>query len=147
MATDLQIVIDCTDPDAVSMFWLSALRGYDYPGSDPNRPPGSPPPGFRTWEAWADAQGIPEDQRYDQRTIIDTVRERPDIHFVAVPEKKTVKNRLHLDLHVTAGASPDEARAVQDAEVERLIALGATLVERREYAVMRDVEGKEFCVT
>ncbi len=52
MATRIQVVFDCADPDRLARFWASAL-GYHIP----------PPPGdFDSWEAWLQAQGIPEDQ-------------------------------------------------------------------------------------
>ncbi|WP_298322883.1 VOC family protein [Haloactinopolyspora sp.] len=149
---NLDVVFDCTDPDAVSRFWLTALEGYDYPGSDPDGPPGCPPPGFTTWEAWADSMGIPEDQRYGTRTIIDVVGNRPDIFFIAVPEGKQVKNRLHLDIKATRDVAPEDRLARQDAEAERLVAAGATLLRRvhdpdGSHLVLQDVEGNEFCIT
>jgi predicted enzyme related to lactoylglutathione lyase len=61
-----------------------------------------------------------------------------------VPEGKTVKNRLHLDVSPT-----DRTR---DKEVDRVIQLGATLVDDRRnpdgsgWAVMTDPEGNEYCV-
>ncbi|MGW1591093.1 VOC family protein [Streptomyces sp. NPDC002386] len=64
--------------------------------------------------------------------------------FVTVPERKTVRNRLHLDLQ-----PQDRTR---DEEVERVIALGATLVDDRRrpdgtgWVVLADPEGNEFCV-
>ena len=70
-----------------------------------------------------------------------------------VPEKKTLKNRLHLDITVGGGrANPIETRRrLVDAEAQRLAALGATLVRVigedgvDHYAVaMRDPEGNEF---
>ena len=67
----------------------------------------------------------------------------PDLLFIRVPESKGVKNRLHLDLR------PDD----QALEVERLLGLGATLVDIGQAAdphctwvVMADPEGNEFCV-
>lgn len=152
MVYDIHIVFDCADVDTVSRFWLTALEGYDYPGSDPDRPPGSPPPGFATWEDWADANEIPEDRRYAVRTIVDTVGNRPDIFFIAVPEHKHAKNRLHLDIKASRGVPPDGVRAHQDAEAERLVAAGAVVVERIEEAagshlILQDPEGNEFCVT
>ncbi len=64
----------------------------------------------------------------------------PSLLFVEVPETTTVKNRLHLDF------IPDD----QDAEVERLVALGATLVDVGQgevsWVVLADPEGNEFCV-
>ena len=63
--------------------------------------------------------------------------------FLKVPEGKTVKNRLHLCL---------EPQQLREAEVERLLGLGATLHDDRRspdgtgWAVLRDPEGNEFCV-
>ena len=67
----------------------------------------------------------------------------PNLLFARVPEEKTVKNRVHLDLQ------PDQAR---DDEVDRLLGLGATFVadHRRPdgtgWATLADPEGNEFCV-
>lgn len=64
----------------------------------------------------------------------------PSIIFVQVPEAKSGKNRLHLDW------IPDD----QEADVARLIALGATRVslsdEEQSWVVLADPEGNEFCV-
>ncbi|MET9022411.1 VOC family protein [Actinopolymorpha sp. NPDC004070] len=148
MAYDIHIVFDCHDVDRVSRFWLAALEGYNYPGSPLDQPPGSPPEGFDSWAAFADANGIPEDQRYAVRTIIDTVGGRPDIFFIAVPEDKAVKNRLHLDIKVSRGLPADQVRMRQDAEAERLVAAGAKVLTRVPdgVIVMQDVEGNEFCI-
>lgn len=69
---------------------------------------------------------------------------RPRVLFQLVPEAKTVKNRVHLDLRVGA-----ERR---EEEVARLLALGATELHRAsqgpfEWATLADPEGNEFCVT
>jgi hypothetical protein len=64
----------------------------------------------------------------------------PGLVFVVVPEAKTIKNRLHLDFR------PDD----RDAEVDRLIALGARRVDigqgEQPWVVLADPEGNEFCV-
>ncbi|AGJ53144.1 VOC family protein [Streptomyces sp. NPDC053741] len=65
----------------------------------------------------------------------------PGLLFGTTPEGKTVKNRLHLDFR------PDD----RDAEVERLLALGARhtdIGQRRDepWVVLADPEGNEFCV-
>ncbi|WP_030974665.1 VOC family protein [Streptomyces sp. NRRL S-1824] len=65
----------------------------------------------------------------------------PGITFVPVPEGKTVKNRLHIDL------APDD----QAVEVARIIGLGATRADVGQRAdaswvVLADPEGNEFCV-
>lgn len=63
--------------------------------------------------------------------------------FIAVPEPKSVKNRLHLCLRPNGS---------QEAEVERIISLGASLYDDRRradgsgWAVLADPEGNEFCV-
>ena len=68
----------------------------------------------------------------------------PNVLFCVVPEGKQVKNRMHLDLRPT--------ERTRDEEVERLIGLGATLVDdhRRPdgtgWATLTDPEGNEFCV-
>ena len=60
--------------------------------------------------------------------------------FGRVPDEKVVKNRIHLDLN------PDD----QGAEVQRLLALGATKIDigqgETTWVVMADPEGNEFCV-
>jgi hypothetical protein len=74
---------------------------------------------------------------YEIRPDADTL---PGLLFVSVPEAKTLKNRLHLDFR------PDD----QEAEVDRLLALGATRVDigQRDvsWVVLADPEGNEFCV-
>ena len=63
------------------------------------------------------------------------------------PDEKVVKNRVHLDLNPGADATPAE----REAEIERLIALGARRVdvgqgEDETWTVLADPEGNEFCV-
>ena len=62
--------------------------------------------------------------------------------FLRVPEAKTVKNRLHFCLRPSA--------STRDAEVDRILGLGATVVDDRRdgdgWAVLADPEGNEFCV-
>jgi predicted enzyme related to lactoylglutathione lyase len=68
----------------------------------------------------------------------------PRLVFVTVPEPKVVKNRVHLDM------LPKERD--QDGEMDRLVGLGATLVDDRRHVspggwvVLADPEGNEFCV-
>lgn len=77
---------------------------------------------------------------------VEEVRARqmpPTLLFVRVPEGKTVKNRLHLDVSPIGGST--------DAEVARLLGLGAVKVDvgqgpGRSWVVMADPEGNEFCV-
>jgi hypothetical protein len=68
----------------------------------------------------------------------------PNLLFIAVPEGKSVKNRVHLDLQ--------PADRTRDEEVARLLALGATLLADHRnpdgtgWALLGDPEGNEFCV-
>lgn len=63
--------------------------------------------------------------------------------FLKDPERKVVKNRAHMDLRADSGSS-------RDAEIERALELGATMVADRRgdlgWAVMADPEGNEFCI-
>ena len=68
----------------------------------------------------------------------------PGLLFMNVPESKTIKNRLHLDM---------DSDGDRDAEVQRIVDLGATVVETKFYRddgsgwmVLADPEGNEFCV-
>lgn len=70
-----------------------------------------------------------------------------------MPESKTIKNRVHIDLLAGGGPSVplDEQRGRVAVQVARLGALGATRVDDHaglgvHWAVMRDPEGNEFCV-
>jgi hypothetical protein len=71
----------------------------------------------------------------------------PNLLFIRVPEAKQVKNRVHLDL-----TPPDPDPATRDAELARILALGATVVADRRrpdgngWVVLADPEGNEFCL-
>jgi hypothetical protein len=144
MAVRYQLVIDCADPEPLARFWASAL-GYEL---EP------PPAGFATWDDYWRDVGVPEDELgVGPDCIIDPDGGGPRIWFQVVPDTKTVKNRLHLDVHVSGGRSvPIETRRERvDAEARRLSDLGATLVRELSeegidhYAVgMKDPEGNEF---
>jgi hypothetical protein len=144
MATRIQVVFDCADPDRLSRFWATALH---YKLQDP-------PDGFASWEAWLADAGIPESEWNSASGVVDPDGAGPRLYFQRVPEGKVVKNRVHLDLNVSAKheVGEEEGRKRVDAEVERLRGEGATVVrpggeERGEYwVVMQDPEGNEFCV-
>ncbi|MER5297930.1 VOC family protein [Streptomyces lasiicapitis] len=109
------VTFDCSDAYALATFWAKILEGAV---SD------------------EDAPGDPE-------ALVHTP-EGPDVLFINVPEKKSVKNRVHFDLQ------PQER--TRDEEVERVTALGATLVgdhrlpDGRGWVTLADPEGNEFCV-
>jgi Glyoxalase-like domain len=141
MGTKIQITADCADITVAMAFWGPAL-GYE---------PEPPPPGHESWEAFATAEGIPRSQW--RGALVDPAGTGPRLFFQTVPEPKSVKNRVHLDIGVTPGPSQpvEERRGPIAAKVAELIGLGATEVETIEegggmFTVMRDPEGNEFCV-
>jgi hypothetical protein len=144
MAVRYQLVIDCADPELLARFWAAAL-GYEL---EP------PPAGFATWDDWRRDIGLPEEELgIGADSIIDPDGGGPRIWFHALPDSKTVKNRLHLDIYASGGrALPMETRRQRvDAEAKRLADLGATITGALSeegldhYAVgMKDPEGNEF---
>lgn len=105
-----QLVVDSADPAALARFWADAL-------------------------GWKVLYESPEEVMVGRDPD-----SYPGICFVPVPEPKTVKNRLHIDI------DPDD----RDAEVERLLSLGARIADVGQgdvtWVVMADPEGNEFCV-
>jgi hypothetical protein len=143
MATGFQVTFDCADPDRLARFWAAAL-GYKLQ---------DPPAGFASWPAWLADQGIPEALWNSRGALVDPDGHGPRIFFQQVPEPKTVKARVHLDVNVGGGhdTALEERKRRVDAEAERLVGLGATrrhpTQERGEYwVVMQDPEGNEFCL-
>jgi catechol 2,3-dioxygenase-like lactoylglutathione lyase family enzyme len=144
MARDIQVTFDCADPDALAGFWCEAL-GYAY---------AAPPPGFATWDEALDAFGVPAERRNDASAVIDPDGAGPRLFFQRVPEGKATKNRVHLDVRAAPGRTGDERMAALEEAAARLVALGATRLERHEPAppmgrghiVMADPEGNEFCL-
>jgi hypothetical protein len=144
VSVNFQLVIDCANPDRLARFWAAALRYELEP----------PPAGFATWDDYYRDLGVPEEELgVGEDRISDPGGHGPRIWFQVVPEGKTIKNRLHLDIHASGGrAVPLETRKHRvDAEASRLAALGATIVRGLSqdgldhYGVaMRDPEGNEF---
>ncbi len=106
---------------------------------------------------WARALGYVAEPAYDDpdgASIIDPDGQGPAIGFLRVPEGKTSKNRMHIDIRV-AGEPPwdsvERERLVRG-RVEDLVDAGAMLVREEHYGdefghvVMLDPEGNEFCV-
>jgi Glyoxalase-like domain len=101
MATGVQVVFDCADPGRLARFWAEAL-GYKLD---------DPPEGYDRWEDWLRDQGIPEEHWNDASAVVDPDGAGPRIYLQRVPEPKTVKNRVHLDLNVSGGGTvPIEER-------------------------------------
>ncbi len=143
MAIAPQVTIDCADPAALGKFWAAALDYHVQP----------PPDGFDSWPAALAAWEVPESEWNSANAVVDPAGAGPRI-FQRVPEPKTNKNRLHLDLRVSDGPeAPTERRRAQvQPAVQRLASLGAVEVGAVEkmgsyWVVMTDPKGNEFCVT
>ncbi|MDN3902921.1 VOC family protein [Arthrobacter sp. YD2] len=109
------IALDAADPRRLAEFWTQAL-------------------GYR----------IEETNDADVISLVGTDGVGPDIDIIPVPEGKTVKNRLHLDLRASEGST-------QAQEVDRLLSLGAARIDvgqgsEVDWVVLADPEGNEFCV-
>jgi catechol-2,3-dioxygenase len=89
---------------------------------------------------WSAVLDLPIFHEADDELCVGAEGREPELTFVPVPESKTGKNRLHIDL------APDD----QEEEVERLLGLGASRVDvgqgDQPWVVLADPEGNEFCV-
>ncbi|MFA3837531.1 VOC family protein [Streptomyces aureus] len=116
-----ELAIDCADPDALARFWCSVL-GYEVQDVEDGLVTIGPP-------------AVPEGK--DRPGPVP-----PALTFARVPEGKTVKNRLHIDVNPT-----DRER---DEEVRRLLDLGARHIDVGQgdvsWVSLADPEGNEFCV-
>jgi hypothetical protein len=105
-----EVVVDSRDPKALGLWWRDAL-GWIVVGEDD-----------------------------DVLEIAPSAGSHPTVLFGVVPERKSVKNRLHFDF------VPDD----QAAEVRRLLDMGATHADVGQHdvpwVVLADPEGNEFCV-
>ena len=126
MATHWTLGCDANDPQLVAKFWALALGYIAEPGYD-------------------DPDGT---------SIVDPEGIGPAIGFLKVPEGKTAKNRMHIDVRV-AGEPPwnmGERGVLIRAKVAELVAAGGTVLREEWYGehlghvVMLDPEGNEFCV-
>jgi Glyoxalase-like domain len=142
MYTKIQVVFDAAEPAKLAEFWAMALDYVLEP----------PPEGFRTWEDFGRSIGMPEERFGDQASVIDPDDEGPRLYFQRVPEAKTAKNRVHLDIRVAGPEITGEVRKQLVSEkVEQLVQAGASLAWEEDditgsSIVMRDPEGNEFCV-
>jgi len=139
----VQVTVDCADPAALAAFWAEVL-GYRLD---------DPPPGFATWDDALDAWGVPQERRNDRSAVHDPLGAGPRLFFQKVPEAKSAKNRLHLDVRAAPGLDGEPRMEALEAECLRLVSLGATRLERHEpgpasggHIVMQDPEGNEFCL-
>ena len=115
------LTVDCGDAYSLSQWWKPVLGYQDVP-DDPNLP------------------------GHDECMIVDPTGQGTSVLFIEVPEGKSVKNRVHLDLRPRAD--------LRDTEIARVIAHGATVVGdyRGQYGpgsgwvTLADPEGNEFCI-
>lgn len=135
----MQVVFDCRDPHGLADFWAEAF-GYDVEIDE-----------AFVQRMLGEGRATDDDvTRHRGRLVWKTAAAcsrsdgaLPRLLFQTVPEPKSVKNRVHIDVHV--GGDVDEA-------VARLVSLGATrLWDGRQgpfsWVTMADPEGNEFCVT
>ncbi len=144
MSRDVQITFDCADPAALCEFWVEVLDYRLQP----------PPPGFEDWDAFLESVGVPQDQRNSRSAAVPVDGSGPRLFFQRVPEGKSAKNRVHLDVRAAPGLEGQARMAALETEAERLVGLGATRLRRFEpgeemsdgFVVMQDPEGNEFCL-
>ncbi|MFD0316657.1 VOC family protein [Streptomyces flavalbus] len=143
-----KLVIDAADPHAQADFWAAAL-GYEVEDNSAlierllgfDAVPAELTVESHGRRAWRDLIAVRHpDDPYDEESGTGLGRR---LLFQRVPEPKTGKNRLHLDLHPGGDRRADE--------VARLRGLGASVLREvkeagGEWVVMRDPEGNEFCV-
>jgi hypothetical protein len=107
-----ELIVDCANPQRLAEFW-SAVLGWQPTGR------------YTPWVELADPAGS-----------------SPSLVFIEVPEPKTIKNRLHIDVNPVG--------CDQQQEVERLVSLGARRIDvgqgETTWIVLADPEGNEFCV-
>jgi hypothetical protein len=109
---------------------------------------------------------VPPERRNDASAVVDPEGTGPRIFIQRVPEGipkelrtpnpegTSPKNKVHLDVRAAHGLEGDERMAALETECERLVALGATRVQRFEpdppmsggHIVMEDPEGNVFCL-
>jgi hypothetical protein len=142
----VQVTFDAADPGALAAFWAEALGYRLQPAPEP----------FGSWDEALAAWGVPEEARNSRSAIVPPEgQDGPRVFFQQVPEPKSAKNRVHLDVRAAPGLEGEDRMTALEAECERLVALGAGRVRRfepgedpggRGFIVMADPEGNEFCL-
>ncbi|MDX3224787.1 VOC family protein [Streptomyces sp. ME19-01-6] len=139
MAASIDLTLDCTDARLLAEFWKTALGYVDEP----------PPPPFRTREEWLAQFDLPEDDSVDDGAwLCDPGGVGPRLSILKVPEPKTAKNRLHIDIRLPVNGGAEDRWARIKVEAERLVRAGGMVVAEvdEHHIVMADPEGNEFCV-
>ncbi|TCP48515.1 hypothetical protein EV191_11072 [Tamaricihabitans halophyticus] len=127
MAQIRDVVFDSQHAASLARFWAQALDGYAVAAYDAEE------------LARLRSLGV-DDPEDDPSVLVEGPPDQPRLWFQTVPETKAVKNRVHLDIAATD----------LDAEVRRLLGLGATRFEpassEQGLVILEDPEGNEFCV-
>jgi len=125
VATIHDVVFDCAHPASIARFWAAVLDTHEVAPYD------------EAELARLRSKGI-DDPEDDPTVLVESAPGvRPRLFFQLVPEPRTVKNRVHLDLTCANLA----------AETERLLALGASVVAEHDgWTTFADPEDNEFCV-
>jgi hypothetical protein len=125
MAAIRDVVFDARHPASIARFWAAALDGYDvapYDDEELER---------------LRAKGV-DDPEDDPTVVIVSTSDPRRLLFQLVPEAKSLKNRVHLDL----------VAADVDAEADRLVTMGARKLSVHEsWVTLADPEGNEFCLS
>ena len=113
-----EILIDCADPKALGSWWQAVLG----------------------WERGEDTDVTSDGE--DEEVELRNPDGWPHLVFLKVPEPKSVKNRIHIDLNPRGADQADE--------LERLLGLGAKRIDigqgEQTWVVLADPEGNEFCL-
>ena|SRR6185295_17810363 len=145
MAYDFQVVIDCSDPHGLAEWWADAI-GWAVEPTDEAFIRKMIDEGFATTDDTTEHRGQLVWKEGAAIRYPDDGAQGPGrrILFQLVPEPRTVKNRVHLDIRV----GPENV----EAEVARLTAGGATFLHRgrqgpHSWVTIADPEGNELCLT
>lgn len=142
MAHTIQITFDAADPYTLGEFWCEVL-GYVREA----------PPDKETWPEQLEYWGVPVEDWNSRNVIVDPRGNGPRVFFQRVPEPKTAKNRVHLDVRTAEGLRGDERMEELRGRARQLCEKGATIFREfppdgveTGFIVMQDPEGNEFCL-
>ncbi|HVW43539.1 MAG TPA: VOC family protein [Amycolatopsis sp.] len=138
MAYDFQVTVDAADPHVLADWWADAL-GWDVEPTDEAFIRRMVAEGHAREEDTITYKGV---LKWKVGSAIRHPETARRILFQLVPEPKTVKNRVHLDVY---------AGDKREAELERLLGRGATLLHRGQqgpytWVTIADPEGNELCL-
>ncbi|GAA3065054.1 VOC family protein [Actinokineospora globicatena] len=136
MVFKVDLTLDCADATRLAQFYKTALGYEDEP----------PPAPYATRAEWLAQFG--EEDTGDGAWLHDPNGVAPRLCLLRVPEPKTAKNRLHMDVRVAGTGTPEQRWARIVAAAERYVAAGATVLGEFEghHIVLADPEGNELCL-